>query len=88
MAERPELAAAVSDGVRADADLEGSVLIGFVIVAEAMSPDGTRWLTRMVGDGTGDPDRVTTWQIDGYLQAATSTAWPRPSLDAQGDDEE
>lgn len=47
-----------------DAELEDSVLVGWVTVAEWVSPDGERWLSCIAHEG------AAVWQIDGYLSHA------------------
>lgn len=48
---------------------EGSMLLGWVCVAEWMAPDGDRWLSCI--DGSTDPERgATEWQRQGYLHNA------------------
>ena len=37
-----------------DEDLEEAVLVGFMVVSEWQSPDGSRWLSKI----SGDHDRV------------------------------
>jgi len=53
--------------------LEASVLVGWVVVAEWVSPDGTRTLTRMSGTpgGAVPPE----WQTRGYLHEALFGKW-------------
>lgn len=35
-----------------DEDLEGAILVGFLIVAEWQAPDGERWLSKISGDSS------------------------------------
>jgi len=53
--------------------LEASVLVGWVVVAEWVGPDGTRTLTRMSGTpgGADPPERQTR----GYLHEALFGKW-------------
>jgi hypothetical protein len=46
----------------------GALLIGWVLVADWMSPDGDRWLSRECGGATRD--RLPGWQERGYLHEA------------------
>lgn len=52
---------------------EGSMLLGFVAVAEWMAPDGTRWLSRVDAGASGDKG-LTEWQREGYLHNALNSA--------------
>ena len=74
--ELEELATAIAESGREDAELEGGILLGFVVVGEMMAPDGTRWLFRLGADGSGDPYLITSWQADGYLEHAKTSRWP------------
>ncbi|HEX2292910.1 MAG TPA: hypothetical protein VHH55_06315 [Gaiellaceae bacterium] len=53
--------------------LESAVLVGWVVVAEWVAPDGTRSLTRMSGTpgGSVPPE----WQTRGYLHEALFGKW-------------
>jgi len=42
----------VQSSVSGDEDLEGAVLLGFLIVAEWQAPDGNRWLSKVSGDSS------------------------------------
>jgi hypothetical protein len=53
---------------------DDGMLLGFVVVAEWLSTDGDRYLSRMSADGEGDPGAVPTWQRRGYLSEAL-TEW-------------
>lgn len=56
--------------------LDGSVLVGWVVIAEWVSADGMRSLVRMSGTpgGTIPP----TWQSRGYLHEALFGDWNDP----------
>jgi hypothetical protein len=55
---------AIDDGLP-----EGSMLMGWVTIAEWMAPDGERWLS--IIDGTATPDKACpAWQRQGYLHNA------------------
>jgi hypothetical protein len=53
--------------------LDSAVLVGWVVVAEWVGPDGTRTLTRMSGTpgGAVPPE----WQARGYLHEALFGKW-------------
>jgi hypothetical protein len=65
---RPQLHEAIQTTASLDDDLEGAVLLGWVMVAEWVAPTGKRWLSRLDGtaNGSGCPD----WQREGYLHNA------------------
>lgn len=59
----------------ADALPDGAMLLGFVVVAEWMAPDGHRWLSR-VDAGANADEGLTEWQREGYLHnALNSPSW-------------
>lgn len=47
---------------------EGSMLLGWVAIAEWMAPDGRRWLSIVDGDARGEG--AALWQRQGYLHNA------------------
>lgn len=51
------------------ADTADGVLTAWVVVAEWMTPDGERWLTRL------DSDAITAWQRDGMLDHGLRGDW-------------
>lgn len=51
-------------------EMDGAVLTGWALVAEWMSPDGDRWLSKM------NPPHVTQWQADGMRHQALHGDWP------------
>jgi hypothetical protein len=65
-------AAHVAAGHDEDLCLDTAVLVAFVTVAEWAAPDGTRYLCRYEGDGSGDHENVTRWQTLGMLSYATN----------------
>jgi hypothetical protein len=48
--------------------VEGHVLIGCVVIAEWLGPDGRRYLTGLSSDANGDG--VPEWTVQGYLTNA------------------
>jgi hypothetical protein len=40
----------IQETVAEDPDLEGAVLLGFMVVAEWQAPNGGRWLSKVSGD--------------------------------------
>lgn len=47
---REVLYEAIQASITEREDLEGSVLLGFAIIAEWQAPDGHKWLTKLSGD--------------------------------------
>jgi hypothetical protein len=48
----------------------GVTLGGWVVMAEWVEPDGQKFLTRLVSDGT------SPWQVKGYLHEGLFSRWP------------
>lgn len=65
--------------------LHGAMLLGWVVVAEWMAPDGDRWLSRL--SGTPQDRDAAEWQIQGYLTNALEPGWDRPP-DPDPDDDD
>lgn len=61
---------------------DGSMLMGWVTVAEWMSPEGSRWLSKIEGTSTGQ--RPPAWHVQGYLHNALHD-WPDVGDDEDGD---
>ena len=68
---------AIHEAIEASAEqnekLDGALLVGWVVIAEWVSADGTRSLVRMAGTpgGTLPP----TWQTKGYLHESLFGDW-------------
>ena len=56
-----------------DEDVNGAVLIGWVVVAEWLGGDGKRSLTRITGTPGGEPP--PQWQVRGYMYEALFGKW-------------
>lgn len=65
---REALHAAIQTTAAKQDDLEGSALVGWVLVAEWMDGEGKKWLSRITGDPNGNAG--PEWQIQGYLHNA------------------
>lgn len=65
---RKQLHSAIQATGQTDNDLEGAMLMGWVVVAEWMAPNGQRWLSRV--DGTASGEGCPEWQRHGYLHNA------------------
>jgi hypothetical protein len=48
----------------------GVTLGGWVVMAEWVEPDGQKFLTRLVAQGT------SPWQVKGYLHEGLYSRWP------------
>jgi hypothetical protein len=66
IAARKRIHAAVQESNDSDPSIEGAILIGYVMVAEWMDPEGERWLSTISGIQGGD-DSPPPWQVEGYL---------------------
>lgn len=73
-----ELAESIADKVQPD--IESAFLLGYVVLAEWMDADGTRWLTRNAGNGQGE--FIPAWQLNGYLNEALNN-WPSVDDEAE-----
>lgn len=47
---REQLYQVIQGSISESAEIEGSILLGFVLVAEWKSPNGQQWLTKLSGD--------------------------------------
>ena len=70
-----QLHTALQTTAHEDDDLEGSVLAGWVTIAEWISPDGERWISSMANEGSAQ------WQTAGYLHYALQNFGPSPEDD-------
>lgn len=64
---------AIHDAIQANARMgqeDGAILTGWVLVAEWMTPDGDRWLSK------GHAASVTAWSADGMYHEALYGKWP------------
>jgi hypothetical protein len=61
-----------------DEDIDGAVLVGWVVVSEWVAPDGSRWLSRCSGNGSGSGRDLPAWQEQGYLHYALHGARQPP----------
>ena len=62
---RDNIASAIQASAAEDEDLNGAVLTGWVMIAEFVSPSGSRWISRMAGDAMGNVP--PTWSVKGWL---------------------
>lgn len=69
---RKQLHAAI-EGARGEETAE-AVLISAVVVAEWMSPDGARWISRIASTNGGD-ETPPTWTTEGLLHHALHGDW-------------
>lgn len=76
------LAESIQASAATDDELEGAVLMGWVLVAEWMAPSGQRWLSKVDGSATGEG--CPAWQTQGYLHNALFDA---TSFGATGEEE-
>lgn len=75
----------------ADNELDGAVLMGYVLIAEWSTPNTERWLSKVTWSAAGKCPPA--WQVDGYLHHALFEGWPAldeielDEADDDGDDE-
>lgn len=72
-------ASAVSDD-----DLEGGVLVGFLVIAEWRAPNGEQWLSKVSGDHSGS---LPTWRQRGYAGEVVHDMWADNSESEPGGQE-
>lgn len=65
---------AIQMALQKESPLEGSVLTAWALVAEWMTPEGTRVLSRI------RPEYVTQWLADGMYHHALNTDWEEEEL--------
>ncbi len=66
---RQPIHTAVQHALNADEESAGSVVTGWVCVAESMAPDGRKWLSRVSSDASGER-RLPRWTEQGLLHNA------------------
>lgn len=68
---REHLHEQIQSTVALDEELpEGTMLKGWVLVAEWVAPDNGAWLTRLSGGPGTEDDGLPEWQEQGYLHNA------------------
>ena len=85
---REKMYEAIQGSASHEKNLEGSVLTGYVIMAEWRSPDGLQWLTKLSGDAF---EPLTPWRERMFgleLLNWENTAGFTVELDDQGDEED
>lgn len=75
------LESSVQKVVERDLDDKGTMIVGWVLVAEFVDSNGQRALVTTSGGTSGD--RPPEWQRDGYLVSALKAGWEE---DTSGDD--
>lgn len=65
---------AIQASTTTDPELDGAVLMGWLVIAEWMHPTDARWLLKVTGDATGSK-AVPDWQWQGYAHNALHD-WP------------
>jgi hypothetical protein len=68
--ERERLFEAIDE--TSDPDLEGTVLVGFLVIAEWRGPDGAQWLSKISGD---HGQTLPTWRQRGYAAEVLHDMW-------------
>ena len=78
------LSEAIQQALHSDdaADAQGNLVVGWVVVAESMDPDGGRWLSRI--DGSPGGGRLSAWTREGLLfNALHSGGWDDDEVDGE-----
>lgn len=60
-------------------DEQRGLVIGWLVIAEVLAPDGERWLTSYSGDAAGEK-LLPRWQAQGYAHSLLHD-WPPPDED-------
>ena len=69
---RERLFAAVEATSGDDDDLAGTVLVGFMMIAEWRAGDGQQWLSKVTGDHSGS---LPVWRQRGYASEVIHGMW-------------
>lgn len=78
-----ELANAIAEKTE-EGEMDSPLLLGFVVVAEWMDVEGTRFLTKRSGSGQGEA--LPQWSVRGYLNEALNH-WPEVDNDEEDENE-
>lgn len=79
---RERLYAAIEETVGTDDELAGTVLVGFMVVAEWRGPDGAQWISKVSGDHAGT---LPTWRQRGYASEVVHAMWGDDDSEDDGD---
>lgn len=87
---REHLHEQIQSTVALDEELpEGTMLKGWVLVAEWVAPDNGAWLTRLSGGpGLGEGNGLPEWQEQGYLHNALTCGHMFGAGEAEDDEED
>lgn len=66
MGEAIQSSARINEASDEENPIEDAMLLGWVVMAEWMDPEGHRWLSRLSGLAGGDRS-APDWQLKGYL---------------------
>lgn len=80
--ERERLYRVIQETARDDDDLDGTVLVGFMVVAEWRGADGAQWLSKVSGDHGGN---LPSWRQRGYAAEVISAFWGDQPEEAEED---
>jgi hypothetical protein len=82
---REHLFDAIQSTAASDDDLEGNVLVGFLVVAEWRGGKGEQWLSKISGDHSAP---LPTWRQRGYAAEVVHDMWVDVSMDDSRDVDE
>ena len=77
---RQQLHDAIQGTTGGSSQLEDTVLVGWVLVAEWMDGDGERWLSNLSGCNGGESS-PPSWQAQGYLHNTLHEGWTKYNTD-------
>lgn len=61
-----------------DGNVQRGIVVGWVVIAETLAPDGERWLSKFSGDAAHE--QLARWQVHGYAHSVLHD-WPPPDDD-------
>lgn len=79
---RERLYAVIEETGSTDDQLAGTVLVGFMVVAEWRGPGGEQWLSKVSGDHAGS---LPTWRQRGYAAEIVHDMWGDTDPDRDDD---
>lgn len=61
-----------------DDNKQAGIVVGWVVIAETLAPDGEMWLSKFTGDAADEP--LARWRVHGYAHSVLHD-WPPPDDD-------
>lgn len=69
---RERLFEVIQETAQSDRSLEGTVLVGFMVIAEWRGNDGEQWLSKVSGDHSSN---LPSWRQRGYAAEVVHDMW-------------